>query len=176
VDLVLMGPDRDQLKKWSSEVGRRLADAGFPDVVDEAPAFAPAVSLKPHRDKLAKLGLDPPSIERAMLASTHGVLLSEPQSDSPAIRVFLEDDLSEQEIASLKIPTGNSLVPLRELADAVLVLRVNRLQRRNRRPMVRVTAALPGSGDPAPRDFALRLAEEIGRELRLSDEYLAERH
>jgi multidrug efflux pump subunit AcrB len=174
VDLALMGPNRDQLKKWSSAVACRLADAGYQDVVNEASAPTPEISLKPRRDRLAQLGLDLQSVERAMQAGTDGVLLSGGGSESPAIRAFLEDEFDERKPWSLHVPVGDSLVPVSALVDAELVAGLDRLQRRNMRPMVRVTAALPAGGDSTQSDVALRLAEEIGRELELSDEYCVE--
>jgi multidrug efflux pump subunit AcrB len=175
VQLALMGPDRSQLAEWSTAVARRLAEAGYPDVVDEAPATITDLSVKPNRDLAERFGVDPRSIARTMSAATHGVLLSERGNDRPAIRVFLHTEATE-ELASLHVPAGDALVPLRALAEIHLVARPDRLHRRNMRPLVRITAALPPNGDPHLREAALRLAEEIGRELKLSDEYFVERH
>jgi multidrug efflux pump subunit AcrB len=176
VQLALMGPDRRQLAKWSTAVARRLAEAGYPDVIDETPATITDLSVKPNRDLVERFGVDPRSIARTIAAATHGVLLSERGNDRLAIRVFLHTEATKQELASLHIPAGDALVPLRALAEIHLVARPDRLHRRNMRPLVRITAALPPNGDPHLREAALRLAEEIGRELKLSGEYFVERH
>jgi biopolymer transport protein ExbD len=175
VDLALMGPDRDQLGKWSTAVARRLGRAGYADVVYEAPVVTPEISMKLRRDRLTQLGLDLPSISQAMLASEHGVLLSGRGNDRTAIRVFLGNKIDEGKPGALEVPVGNTLVPLTELADVEVVAGVDRLQRRNLRPMVRVTAALPAGGDATQCDSAVRMAEEIRRELQLSDDYCVER-
>jgi multidrug efflux pump subunit AcrB len=170
-----MGPNRLQLAKWSTAVARRLAEAGYRDVVDEAPATITDLSVKPNRELVERLGVDPPSIARTMSAATHGVLLSERGNDRPAIRVFFHTEATEQ-LASLHIPAGDALVPLRALAEIHLVARPDRLHRRNMHPLVRVTAASPPNGGPHWRESALRLAEAISRELKLSGDYFVEDH
>ena len=103
VQLALMGPNGLQLAKWSAAVARRLAEAGYRDVGDEAPATITDLSVKPNRELLERLGVDPPSIARTMSAATRGVLLSERGNDRPAIRVFFHTEATEQ-LASLPIP------------------------------------------------------------------------
>ncbi len=176
VQLALMGPDRHQLALWSTAVARRLADAGYPDVVDETPATMTDLSLKPHHDLMERFGVDPQSIAQFMAAATHGFRVSEPTNERPAVRVFLHAETTRQELASLPIPAGDSLVPLRTLVEIRRVARPDRLYRRNMRPVVRITAALPPDGGLQLSEAALRLAEESGRELKLSDEYFVERH
>ena len=174
VELLLAGPDREQLAQWSLAVSQRLARAGFPDVVDGSPATIPELSVKTKGDELRQLGLNLQAIARVLRACRHGIVLAEREGERPAIRVFLQGASTDRELLTVQVPAGDTLIPFRRLADVSRVPRREVLQRRNGRPSVRVTAAWRTNGPSQSADSLLRIAREIGEELRLSDEFSAE--
>lgn len=177
VELFLIGPDRRRLREWSRALVRRFAIGGYLDVVNDADEI-PEVSVRPDQQKLAQHGIDQLALAQSIHAYKHGKLLDQ-RGDSPAIRLLLDGDADPRKLASLLIPAGDGLIALGDLATVQLQPRLDPLQLFNQRPMIRVTAALPSNneapspaGDAPSLDAALRLADDVRRELRLSDEFI----
>ena len=145
-----------------------MLNADYQDVVDEARAATPEVSLKLDGDKLKLHGISQKSIVQSVLAGTHGVAISPANKNTSKIRVFLGGDGAD--LKSLSVVIGEKSIPLTAVAEITIVRSFSKLLRHNQFPVVHVTAALPAGGDDKSHDQARRLAEEVRSELQ-SDEY-----
>jgi multidrug efflux pump subunit AcrB len=146
------------------------------------------IDLNPDPERLARQGLDARDLGLTLKAAYYGLIASEMRDldETTEIRVALEPSARRSVDALLELPVRNrrgDLVLLRDVVDPVEIPALAKIQHRNGRRAISVTAALaPDAGhtsssvaESIERDFLPRYAGRTDIEIEVSGEVIQSR-
>jgi len=133
------GGDEQKLDRAVAAVRARMeAVGGFVDVEDDRPPPGVEVELKVDREKAARYGVDIALLGQGLQTLTEGTLLGTYQpaftDEAVDIRLRLPADARHlQQLATLRLPTEQGMVPLRTFAELEPVPATGLIKRRDAR-------------------------------------------
>ncbi|MFP4560915.1 MAG: efflux RND transporter permease subunit [Thiohalorhabdus sp.] len=131
------GEDEQRLTAAVEEVRQRMEEAGgFTDVEDDRPPPGVEVELRVDREEAARHGVDIALLGQGLQTLTEGTLLGtyhpEFTDEAVDIRLRLPTDARHlQQLATLRLPTEQGLVPLRNFAELEPVPATGLIKRRD---------------------------------------------
>ncbi|MEQ8791369.1 MAG: efflux RND transporter permease subunit [Pirellulaceae bacterium] len=177
LSVALMGPDEEQLAKWSSQLLTRLSEAGCSDLVLETGAARPKLLLAPKRERLAELDLTAGDIARAVEMAGDGLVVPAKNKAASVVRLLFGQGAKDLGALAISVPDGltgpGKLIPVSELAELRVSLAPAVRHLHNGRRAVMLTVRPPADA-ARPGEFVADKARQLARELGLSGEYAVE--
>ena len=146
----VFGDDFDQLIELGDDIEAAIAGvAGAADVAVEQATGLPVLTIVPHREALARYGLNVSNVQNmvstALGGEVAGQLYEGDRRFDIVVRLAETRRQNTDRLLSLPVQFGDdSFVPLGELADIVLVNGYNQVNRENGKRRVVVTANVRG--------------------------------
>jgi multidrug efflux pump subunit AcrB len=149
VQVRVTGPDRAEVRRLADEVaGVMRANPEIGNVHDDWLEPVPSMKLAIDQDRARALGVSSQAVRRSLQAILSGLQIGEFREGDETIRVMLREPSKTRSVLTaldnvyVKTAAGAS-VPLRQVADAKLVLEPGIQWRRDRLPSITVRGTIP---------------------------------
>jgi HAE1 family hydrophobic/amphiphilic exporter-1 len=180
IQISVRGADLDEMDRISRQLMQKMANIrGVTDLDTSMERSKPELRVKIDRNRASDLGISAAGIASILRAGVVGEVASKVEDDagdSHDVRVRLASNQRRfsQDLLDLNIPTGTDsplggklVVPLREVAQTVLMSSPSTIRRRDMRREVRIT----GSTDGRPLGDIVSDIEKAQTELNLPPGY-----